>query len=111
MKRYIAAAVLTTGLALAAAAPAEAIVIIGGVEAVVGNPDTRVAADGEMNPCIVDARLAASTLLGTTRVDGHMLPCIVDDGSMQPCIAGGAFDPCIVEAEVEVRVTSESDRR
>ncbi|MGH9225577.1 MAG: hypothetical protein ACRD2W_17735 [Acidimicrobiales bacterium] len=66
MKRFIAAGFLATGLSLAVAGPAGAIIINGGAYVSVGNPDIRVAADAETQPCVAPI--------------GGMIPCIAEGG-------------------------------
>ncbi|HJT95372.1 MAG TPA: hypothetical protein VJ777_26120 [Mycobacterium sp.] len=63
IKRSVAVAALAAGLWSGLTAPAGAIVINGHVDVAIGNPDTRIAVVGEMQPCIAD---------------GSMQPCIVE---------------------------------
>ena len=92
MKRYVAAAALAAGLWSGLAAPAGAIIINGHVDVAIGNPDTRIAVFGEVQPCIAE---------------GALQPCVAD-GGIQPCIADGRMQPCI--AEVDVRVDTRPGR-
>ena len=66
MKRLIAAAILATGLSLGVAGPAGAIIIHGSSTVDIGDPNVRVAADAEIQPCIAGV--------------GGMLPCIAEGG-------------------------------
>lgn len=49
-RRLIGAAVLATGLGLGITGPAGGTVLVGGTVAI-GNPDIRMAAEGELQPC------------------------------------------------------------
>jgi hypothetical protein len=51
IRRLIGAAVLATGLGLGVTGPAAATVVVGGTVAI-GDPNERVAAEGELQPCI-----------------------------------------------------------
>jgi hypothetical protein len=63
MKRFVAAAFIAGGMCVGVAAPAGAIIIIGGADATLGGPDTRIGVEVGMEPCIAD---------------GLMQPCIAE---------------------------------
>lgn len=90
MKRFVVTASIVAGMWVGLSAPAAAIVVVGGADATLGGPDTRVGVEVEMIPCIAD---------------GLMNPCI-SDGLFIPCIADGLFEPCIGDATVGVRIDS-----
>lgn len=64
MKRLIGAMALATGLGIAIANPAGALIIHGSSAVAIGNPDIRVAVDAEMVPCVASV--------------GGFAPCIVE---------------------------------
>lgn len=82
MKRFVAAAAITASVWLGLAAPAGAFIIVGGAEATLGGPDTRVGVVAEVDPW------AASRT------------------GLLACVADSLFEPCIADATVGVRIDS-----
>ena len=108
MKRFIAAASIAAGMWLGLSAPAGAIIIIGGAEATLGGPDTRLGVEVGMQPCI-SGRTAFPCI-----AEGGLQPCIseslmapcIAEGGLQPCVSESLFDPCIADVTVGVRIDS-----